>query len=489
MAKLAHMSVRSRYRMLFLTISILFVYFFAPRQDSSNFSISAASVIQWSAHLGRLPPSQNAGSNPTPMAPPNLLSQDPLESEFYSWRGPDYVPRPKPPYKPPSPLRSSPPIPDPFPLLSSNPPPKRSLLQAPKINRPPKTHYPEQTPLLIGFTRNWPQLLQCVVSYIAAGWPPEDIFVVENTGVMNSNKDGKLSLQNPFYLNHTQLDMLGVDVIITPTLLTFAQLQNFYAWTALEKDWETYFWSHQDLLVFSFEDEAFLPPATSSGTPNPEPNPEYAGSLYTRCVSTLRYLMNSLNLGQGGKKWASHFFAYDHLTLVNRDAILAVGGWDTHIPYYAGDCDMYNRLRWAGYGQGQTEVGFIFDVATVLEDVGVLLLRIRNNTPEGEVDWQTLVDLAQQMEDLKYTGGAGGDRNTWQMRQSGGRGEPFYRDPEGFETGLRMLIDTGRAVFAEKWGHRGCDIAQVGITAEDEWRLERDWDVQSEGFGWEGDLW
>jgi hypothetical protein len=53
-----------------------------------------------------------------------------------------------------------------------------------------------------------------VVSYIAAGWPPEDIYVVENTGVMHANRDGLLTLQNPFYLNHTQLAMLGVQVII-----------------------------------------------------------------------------------------------------------------------------------------------------------------------------------------------------------------------------------------------------------------------------------
>jgi hypothetical protein len=67
--------------------------------------------------------------------------------------------------------------------------------------------------LFVGFTRNWPQLLQCVVSYIAAGWPPEDIHVVENTGAMHANREGELTLQNPFYLNHTQLAMLGVKVI------------------------------------------------------------------------------------------------------------------------------------------------------------------------------------------------------------------------------------------------------------------------------------
>jgi hypothetical protein len=57
------------------------------------------------------------------------------------------------------------------------------------------------------------------VSYIAAGWPPEDIYVVENTGVMFANKEGKLTLQNPFYLNHTQLELLGVNVIIVSVSL------------------------------------------------------------------------------------------------------------------------------------------------------------------------------------------------------------------------------------------------------------------------------
>lgn len=68
-------------------------------------------------------------------------------------------------------------------------------------------------PLLIGFTRNWPLLLQCVSSYIAAGWPAEEIYVIENTGVMDANERGLLGLQNPFFMNSTQLGMLGVTVI------------------------------------------------------------------------------------------------------------------------------------------------------------------------------------------------------------------------------------------------------------------------------------
>ncbi|KAK4121832.1 hypothetical protein N657DRAFT_622236 [Parathielavia appendiculata] len=427
-------------------------------------------------------------------------------------------------YKPPPPPMI--PIPDPFPLLSQNPPPEKSLLRAPRTSRPPPRRWRFEMaaggppPLFVGFTRNWPQLLQCVVSYIAAGWPAEDIYVVENTGVMFANREGKLTLQNPFYLNHTQLAMLGVRVIITPTLLTFSQLQNFYLWTALERSHPYFFWTHQDLLVFSHENSTSAP----------------YNSLYTNAIRTLRDLTTTTPSSfshspkkiepppqkeEQKQKWAHHFFAYDHLTLVNRDAVLSVGGWDTQIPYYASDCDTYLRLMWAGFSQRESTIGLILDVGSVLADVGALLRikgikaslllptpGIRPEDEEGQDEkkdedakgeeekidenyvesWETLVQLGMKMEEDKYVGGNAG-RNMWQAMQRGGRGEPFYRDADGFEKGVKMWIDAGRAVFAEKWGHRGCGLISMGIKGEDAWRLERDWDEETEGFGWEGNGW
>ncbi|OIW27792.1 hypothetical protein CONLIGDRAFT_655541 [Coniochaeta ligniaria NRRL 30616] len=452
---------RSRYGRLIVVAAILLGLYYISSQpalktSSSSFSISAASMIR-------------------------------------CWKPPDYVPRPRSARKipPDSAHTHEHDIPDPFPLLSRIPPPSLAELNL-AGRESKKTHEPE-TPLLIGFTRNWPQLLQCVVSYLAAGWPAGDIWVVENTGVMHANRDGRLGLQNPFYLSHTQLEMLGVRVVVTPTLFTFAQLQNFYAWTALERNWTEYFWSHQDLLVFS-----------------PENSTRPEDTLHARAASILSYLRQP-----GVPRWANHFFAYDHLTLVRRDAILDVGGWDTHIPYYATDCDMYDRLMWAGYWQGETNIGIILDVASVMDDVGALL-RIPgiyaafqgDPGPENEANqdyppeeerrrkligehgetWDHLVEIGRRMENVKYADG-GGWRNMWQLRQTGGQGEPFYRDPEGFETGLRMMIDTGRSVFAEKWGHRGCDIAEIGLGAEDAWKVERDWDPETEGGGSEGDDW
>ena len=83
----------------------------------------------------------------------------------------------------------------------SSPPPILAANQ-PEPGSPP-------TPLLIGFTRNWPILQQAAVSYLAAGWPARDIYVVDNTGVMDSNERGLLSMQNPSYLNHIQADAAG----------------------------------------------------------------------------------------------------------------------------------------------------------------------------------------------------------------------------------------------------------------------------------------
>ena len=59
---------------------------------------------------------------------------------------------------------------------------------------------------------------------------------------------------------------------------------------------------------------------------------------------------------------------------------------------------------------------------------------------------------------------------------SGGQGEPFYRDPEGFEKGIWMWMDFGRDVYAEKWGRGPCDLREAGLVEEDAWRVVKDWE-------------
>ncbi|RDW64947.1 hypothetical protein BP6252_10598 [Coleophoma cylindrospora] len=373
----------------------------------------------------------------------------------------------------------NPPIVDNFPLAAA----AHSASDLPFIpswNKPPTPHVREKTPLFIGFTRNWRLIQQAVVSYITAGWPPEDIYVVENTGVMDSNKEGLLSLQNPFFLNHTRLNMLGVNVLITPTLFTFAQLQNFYLWNAIQEKYPAYFWSHMDVVAASYEDRTpFIP-------------------LYQRALTELRAVLSPET-----PPWALRFFAYDRLALVNTATYRDVGGWDTHIPFYMGDCDMHSRLTMGGYSQEEREAGFVWDVGSSLDDLFVLYrkngsiasfidphaaepsstsndeeikARSFQSFEEDTLNSSAFRQLFDTCDAMQRSKNSGSERNTWQARQGGGVGDPFYRDPDGFEKGIQMTIEFGRSVYREKWGHRDCDIVDIGLKPDEAWKVEHDWD-------------
>ncbi|EPE32290.1 hypothetical protein GLAREA_07423 [Glarea lozoyensis ATCC 20868] len=422
-----------------------------------------------------------------------------------------------------------PPVKENFPLAQA----AHSAADLPPIpswNAPPKPHVEEKTPLFIGFTRNWRVLQQVVVSYITAGWPAEDIYVIENTGVMDSNKNGLLSLQNPFFLNHTRLNMLGVNVIQTPTLFTFAQLQNFYLYTSIQKKWDYYFWSHMDIIVASYEDRD--PPATPEQPAPHHEEPHKFRSVYQNCLLALR---KTLALPKT-EPWAMRFFSYDRLALVNVQTFIDVGGWDTLIPFYTTDCDMHFRLSDSGYSIEEVPVGMVYDVAASLDDLVVMYRQQPGSGPgpfkvplqptfkdpnviEAELqaiadseakaahdglnstlletrqedliprqdDWhedtaipspsQSFLDLLHTYDAItasKHASSRG--RNTWQARATGGKGEPFYRDSAGFETGIQMTIEHGRRVFGQKWGHRDCDLPQQGLHVGDEWRVVQDWE-------------
>jgi hypothetical protein len=309
----------------------------------------------------------------------------------------------------------------------------KDLPPVPSWNRPPKKHVPEKTPLFIGFTRNWRLLQQTVVSYITAGWPPEDIYVVDNSGTMNSNKLGKLSLQNPFYLDYNRLTKIyRINVLTTPTLLSFAQLQNYYITTATDLGWTYYFWSHMDVVAISYEDR------------------EPYRSLYLRAVDGLREaLAPGFAVDDQGRegRWGTRFYSFDRLTLINVEAYVDAGGWDTMIPYYNTDCDMYFRLERSGWKTAPTEAGEVFDLAESLQDLEVLyrkkLVEVKaiNGTqeriethPSEEEDtkdseqYKNLWEELSLIQNSKLSDSRG--RNTWQARQGGGQGEPFYRDPQ-----------------------------------------------------------
>ncbi|KAL9124950.1 MAG: hypothetical protein Q9217_005783 [Psora testacea] len=404
-------------------------------------------------------------------------------------------------YKPPNPP-PPPPLPEYFPLAASASSPA-DLPPIPSWNRLPDPHVPEKTRLYIGFTRYWPLLQQVVVSYITAGWPPKDIYVVENTGTFDANKRGLLTSSNPFYLDYHRLTkVFGVNVITMPSLQTFAQLQNFYLSEAVNNNLSYYFWGHMDVVL----------------TPHEDASPYR--SLYQIAVDTIResqspdFQRDPVTGEQ--KMWAIRFFAYDWFALVNAEAFQKLGGWDSLVGYYGTDCDMHNRIAMNGMTMPIADAGDVFDVGSSLDDLQVLYRRRRKGTwkkrkvneyglsrskasagsnastgagkpssPEileyleeteederGGSGWKELTEklesMAQEKREDPY-------RNSWQLKQRGGQGEPYYYDADGWEKALQMTIDTGVKINEEKWGHRGCDIKGAGLKEGDQWRVEHDW--------------
>lgn len=422
------------------------------------------------------------------------------------------------------PTWTPPPTRDPFPALSA---PGGRAPAVPAWNRPAERAHERYgldyaPPLLIGFTRSWPVLLQAVVSYIAAGWPPEGIWVVENTGggAHRANARGLLTMQNPLFLDHAALGRLGVRVVGAPVLLSFAQLQNYYTSLAHEHRWPYYFWSHMDVLVLSLEDglDGVTPPARRPGY----------RSVYELCLAELQ------RSRAGPEPWSNVFFSYDHLSLVNREAYDDVGGWDPFIPYYMNDCDMHSRLSMRNWTQRNARSSIVTDVSAVLDDLRALYRdpevepafsdpnppppaldggqnragdqnrdrgqepppapkppsrpRHRQEARLAPCDPRTAAtpDACAQAYYLKLKGVADsmfhhkhGDRgrNTWQLGQRGGHGEPYHYPARGLAEAVDVMTEAGREVFRRKWGHRDCDLLSgTQLRFDDQWRVAKDWE-------------
>jgi hypothetical protein len=219
-------------------------------------------------------------------------------------------------------------------------------------------------------------------------------------------------------------------------------------------------------------------------------------SLYMRAVDVLRnasspeYMRDPIT----GEKtdWAIQFFAYDWLALNNVKSFVKLGGWDTFIPYYTSDCDLHARITMAGLDNGVVNEGRIMDVGSSID---LSLLFRREIDPENppktmeELDklpedkrngtgYSQLVETVQACTEMKVNGAE--ERNSWQYRQQGGEGEPFYRDPQGFEAALQLTIAAGVNIFEEKWGHHGCELKGLGLTLTDAWHVEHDWEAVKE---------
>ena len=451
MYALQYSSVR---RAIFIGVAIVLVailFWTYPSNQSKWFRHQLSSSLKghdtqyWSSSVA-LQSSSALAISPNPNSTPTASPTGPDSTTTPS---PTYI-EPRPIYKNASqrPLANRPfiPVNDTFPAAATAKS-QADLPPVPSWNTPPAKHVAEQTPIFIGFTRNWLLLQQTVVSLITAGWPPEDIYVVENTGVMDANAKGQLTLQNPFFLDHHRLrNIFGVNVLITPSLQTFAQLQNFYLFEAIKNGWPHYFWSHMDIVVQCAEDV------------------EPYKSFYLNCVDALRNTTTD-------SRWGLRYFAYDWVTLMNVEAMVELGGWDTMITYYTADCDLYARMNMSSMTTNVSHAGPVYDSGESLKDLTVLYRRNSTYSPEdkrGSDNWKQLQEKFREGARVKNTK----VRNRWQWQQMGGQGEPYYRDMDGFAEALEYTVQAGVQTWEAKWGTTGCSLIGKGLQLEDEWQVE-----------------
>ncbi|KAK6330115.1 hypothetical protein TWF718_003543 [Orbilia javanica] len=315
------------------------------------------------------------------------------------------------------------------------------------------------TPLFVPFTRNHLMIRQTILSYIAAGWPPSQIFIIDNSGTMDANLHGLLSDTNPFHLNYTLYrSRYGVNIMRTPTLLSFAQLQNLMLFTAMAKGWSHYYWTHQDIAVLSDEDKR-----------------PYK-SLYENVLSSLISLYPTMNLTTAkrvGQRWGIVWYSFDWLTLVNVAAATegGVGAWDTFIPYYHTDCDYYERLRLMDFPILEKHVGEIYDLAEHITDPEYRFFGDEENGTEVESARFKMLKMELNM---LMKAKAQSSRNTWQDELKGGEGEPWTYDPKGFQTAWWDMASAGRAIFKKKWGTSACKPSNDGKTLSRMWNETND---------------
>lgn len=303
------------------------------------------------------------------------------------------------------------------------------------------------TPLFIPFTRNYKLLEQAVASYVSAGWPREEIIVVDNSGVMDANVEGLLTRDNPFFLDYEKLLRgYGVNVLRTPAMLTFSQLQNYYINQALIRKWPYFFWSHQDVVLLS--DEKTLP----------------YKSAYRRLVMDLDAFLKSNE--EDPEKWAIRWYHFDWLTLVNTAAMRDVGAWDNFIPYHQSDCDFYSRLAMKGKNSSDGHVGMMFDMGKQIENMEELFFPAKD---ENEVPGQPrFMKLFHALRDAQSEKNEKPDKkNEWQDEQKGGVDEPWSYNAKGFHSAWSMMSSFGEELYLKKWGTNSCALKRK---PEDAWK-------------------
>ena len=294
--------------------------------------------------------------------------------------------------------------------------------------------------------------------------------------------------------------------------------------TATARDWPYFFWSHMDVAVLSAEEVSpyksfyhrVLDVLDASGMdqwaikarkvqregmPSYDRKEIFAGwfDRVLRTDPTLQTKKKRKREIKESVRWGIKLFAYDYLTLVNVAAWRDVGAWDPFIPYYATDCDAYERLKMGGYQVEEVQVGHVFDIADVIADPEERFFPAANQRgrnkwgigpagqePEGgRLNSWRYKWLKSELTELMERKSSNPDgRNSWQSgaedeRKAVKDGKPKRKkmeawtyDPKGFQAAWWETADAGRSTYIKKWGTMDCDLRGAGKTLDDIWMLE-----------------
>lgn len=180
--------------------------------------------------------------------------------------------------------------------------------------------------LMILFQHNLPMLEQAVASYRRASkHMARNIIIVDNSVKKEA-------------LHSNTLNSVVNHVIPTIRLLNFPELHNFMADIAIEQQLEFFFWAHADNYVLS----------ASKGR-----------DLGTDVIACMRQQVSK------SPNWGMILFSYDHLAAF-RTQTMAQVPWDPNIFQYGSECDVYGRIRDAGYDAKSCRVHLSYDMKRVL---------------------------------------------------------------------------------------------------------------------------
>lgn len=156
----------------------------------------------------------------------------------------------------------------------------------------------------------------------------------------------------PIVINNSNEKLVvSCPTVYPPVPLTFAQTQNFMLKIAKERKVPFYLFMHSDA----------------------EAVPDTVEKLYEMALHEC-----------ATRKWGTIFTNYDALAAFNTAAMDAIGGWDHMLSWYASDCDVYHRLRLAGYPTLESHLPVTHEPSQTLKSDPVIRRQVDLEAPFRE---------------------------------------------------------------------------------------------------------